>query len=84
MQRLQENPSFCSVYWYELFYKNLTVLHYGDNNLLFWDMHQIHTFSNNLKDEGTRTTHLLCTVKQVFNDKNIMFERKKTFGHSKV
>ena len=30
------------------------------------------------------TTHLLRTAKQAFNDKNIMFERKKTFGHSKV
>ena len=40
-------------------------------------MYQIHTFNTNLKDEGTITTHLLCTVKQVFSDKNIMFEIKK-------
>ena len=27
IQRLQEHPSYCSVFWYVLFYKGVTVLH---------------------------------------------------------
>ena len=32
--------------------KNLIVLNHGDNNFLFWHLYQIHTFNNNLNDEG--------------------------------
>ena len=38
IQRLQEHACFCStcVFWYILFYKNLTVLHHGDNTFLLF------------------------------------------------
>ena len=32
----EEHPSFCSVFSYVLFCKNLIVLHHGDNNFLFY------------------------------------------------
>ena len=44
---------------------------------LFWHLYQIHTFNNNLNDEEMITSHLMCVIKQLFYDKNIMFEREK-------
>ena len=41
------------------FYKNLIVLRHSDNNFLFWHLHQIHTFDNNL-NEAMITSHLIC------------------------
>ena len=38
-------------------------------------MYQIHTFNNNLNDEEMVTSHLMCAIKQLFYDKNVMFER---------
>ena len=35
-------------------------------------------FNNNLNDEEMTTSHLVCVTKQLFYDKNITFERKKT------
>ena len=35
-------------------------------------------FSSNLNDEEMITSHLMCVMKQLSYDKNIMFERKKT------
>ena len=34
--RLQEHPSFCSVFWDVLFYKNVIVLHHGEWNIMFY------------------------------------------------
>ena len=34
-------------------------------------------FHNNLNDEELITFHLMCVMKQLFYDKNIMFEKKK-------
>ena len=45
-----------------VFYKNLIVLHHGDNNFLFWHLHQIYTFNNNLDNEGLITSHLMCVT----------------------
>ena len=51
------------------FYKNLIVIHHGDNNFRFWHLYQIYTFSNNHeetiimnKDEETITSHLMCVI----------------------
>ena len=35
------------------------MLHHGDNNFLFWHLYQIHTFNNNLNEEGMITSHLM-------------------------
>ena len=35
-------------------------------------------FIKNLNDEEMITSHLMCVMKQLSYDKNIMFERKKT------
>ena len=43
-------------------YKNLIVFHHGDNNFLSWYLYQIYAFSNNLNDEGMRTSHLMCVT----------------------
>ena len=44
------------------FYKNRIVFHHGDNNFYFvLNLHQIHTFSNNLNDDEMTTPHLMCT-----------------------
>ena len=75
--RLQKHCSSCSVFWCVLFYKNLIILHHGDNNFLFWHLHQNHTFNNNLKDEEMITSHLDCVIKRPFYDKNIVGEKKK-------
>ena len=49
------------MFWYVLFYKNLIIiLPNGDNNFLFWHLYQIHTFNNNLHEEGVITSHLMC------------------------
>ena len=37
----------------------LITLHHGDKNFLFWHLYQIHTFNNNLNEEGI-TSHLMC------------------------
>ena len=42
------------------FYKNLIVLHHGDNNFLFLHLHQFHTFNNNLNGEEIIRIHLMC------------------------
>ena len=39
-------------------YKNLIILRHGDNNFLIWHLYQIHTFNNNLNEEGI-TSHLM-------------------------
>ena len=44
------------------FYKNLIVLHHGHNNFLFWHLCQIHTFNNNLNEEGMITSYLICVT----------------------
>ena len=50
-----------------------------DNNFLFYfDICIKVTFSNNLNDEEIITSHLMCVMKQLSYDKNIMFQRKKT------
>ena len=41
-------------------YKNLIILRHGDNSLLIWHLYQIHTFNNNLNEEGMITSHLRC------------------------
>ena len=41
-------------------YKNLIILRHGDNNFLIWHLYQIHTFNNNLNEEGMITSHLRC------------------------
>ena len=43
-----------------IFYQNLIILHHDDNNFLFWHLYQIHTFNNNLNEEGMITSHLMC------------------------
>ena len=48
------------MFWYVFFYQNLIILHHGDNNFLFWHLYQIHTFNNNLNEEGMITSHLMC------------------------
>ena len=59
---MQEHPSYCSVFWYLLFYKNLIVLHHGDKiTTVFWHFYQIHTFINNLNDKQMATSHLMRT-----------------------
>ena len=66
------------------FYKNLVVLHHGDIILYTIHLYQIQTFNNNLNDKEI-TTHLICTVKQLFYDANITVKReKKTFRHGKI
>ena len=35
------------------------ILHHGDNNFFFWHLYQIHTFNNNLNEEGMITSHLM-------------------------
>ena len=40
-------------------YYSLIILHADDNNFLFWHLYQIHTFNNNLKEEGLITSHLI-------------------------
>ena len=42
------------------FYLKLIILHHGDKNSLFWHVNQIHTFNNNLNEEGLITSHLMC------------------------
>ena len=59
------------------FYENLNVLHRVDYNFPFWHLYQIYTFNNNLNDEEMIASHLMCVVKLLFYDKNIMFERIK-------
>ena len=80
--KLQEHPSFCScsVFWYVLFYKNLIVLHHGDNNFLFYFDICI-KFTLSLIISTMKKWHLTWCVP--FYDKN-MLERKKTFHHSKI
>ena len=41
-------------------HKNLIILHNGHNNFLFWHLYQIHTFNNNLNEQGMITSHLMC------------------------
>ena len=41
------------------FFKNLIILHHGDNNFLFWLLYQIHTFNNNLNEEGMIISHTI-------------------------
>ena len=36
---------------YVLSYKKEIVLYHDDNNFLFWNLCQIHTFNNDLNDE---------------------------------
>ena len=49
-----------------------------DNNFLFYfDICIKVTFSNNLNDEEIITSHLMCVMKQLSYDKNIMFQKKK-------
>ena len=71
-----------------LFYKKVFVLHHRDNNFLFWHLHQIHIFNNNLNDEEMIAAHLTCIITslwqkcltfmlQLLYDKNIMFLRER-------
>ena len=81
--KLQEHPSFCScsVFWYVLFYKNLIVLHHGDNNFLFYFDICIKFTLSLIISTMKKWQHLTWCV--LFYDKN-MLERKKTFYHSKI
>ena len=47
------------------------------NFLLYFDICIKFTI-NNLNDEEMATSNLMCVMKQLSYDKNIMFERKKT------
>ena len=44
------------------FYKKLIILHHGDNNFLFWHLYQIHSFNNNINDEGMIASHWMCVI----------------------
>ena len=44
------------------FCQSLIILHHGDNNFLFWHLYQIHTFNNNLNEEGMITSHFTWCV----------------------
>ena len=57
--RMQEHSSFYSMFWYVHFYKNLIVLHHGNNNFLSY-LYLIHTSINNLSYEEMTTCHLMC------------------------
>ena len=49
-----------------IFYKNLIVLHQGDNNFQSDNnLYQIRTFNNNPNNKEIITTHLMCTVKKL-------------------
>ena len=80
MLRLQGHSSFCSVFQYVPFYKNLIVLQHDD--IIFYSILTSvsnSNFHNNLNDEEMTASHLSVLI----HDKNI-FERKKTFRHSKI
>ena len=62
---LLENPSFCSAFWYLLFYKKVIVLHHGDKFSILISV-QIHTFSNNLNNEEI-IRYLLVFVDVCYN-----------------
>ena len=62
---LLENPSFCSAFWYLLFYKKVIVLQHGDKFSILISV-QIHTFSNNLNNEEIRR-YLLVFVDVCYN-----------------
>ena len=51
--KLQVHLSFCAVFSYVLFYKNLIVLHHGDNNFLFffdiWIKFTLSTITSTMK-----------------------------------
>ena len=70
----------CSVFWYVIFYKNLIVLHHGDNNFLFYFDICI-KFTLSLIISTMKKWHLTWCVP--FYDKN-MLERKKKFYYSKI
>ena len=58
--RFLSYKGFCSVFWYILFFIKTSVLYLGDNNFLFWHLYQIHTFNNNLNEEGMITSYMMC------------------------
>ena len=69
-----KNILLFALFWYELFYKNLIVLHHADNNFLFYfDICIKFTFSL-IISTIKKWQHLTWFV--LFYDKN-MFERKK-------
>ena len=45
-----------------LFYKNLIVLHHVYNNFLFWYLHRIYTFNNNVNEEGMIKSQMVCVT----------------------
>ena len=58
-----EHPSSCSVFLIRMFfYKNLIVLHHVYNNFLFWYLHRIYTFNNNVNEEGMIKSQMVCVT----------------------
>ena len=73
--KITEHPSFCSVLWYVLFYKKLTVLHHGGNNFLFYFDICIKFTLSSITSTMKKWQHLTWCV--LFYDEN-MFVRKTT------
>ena len=82
MQRWQEHPSFYQlvcVFWYVLFYKNLIVLHYGDNTFLFyfgiciklWFHQQSQRWRNDNNSIDTWTTILWNCLREKISTKHV-------------
>ena len=63
--RLQEHPSFCSVFWDVLFYKNVIVLHHGEWNIIFYfNICIIFTLSTIISTMKMIKSHLMCVIKR--------------------
>ena len=52
-------------------------------DFLFWHLHQIQAFNNNLSDGEIIISHTMCVIKQL-HDKNIIFERDKKNNNKKT
>ena len=55
-----------------LFFKKVIVLYHGDYNFLSWHLCQFHTFNNNLNDEEMITSHLICAMKYINGNGEIL------------
>ena len=84
----KKHPSFllcalCSVFCYVLFYKNLIVLHHGDNKFLI-NFAICIKFTLSLIIQPWKSDNISFDVYFFMIRKKNMYERKKTFRHSKI
>ena len=52
--------------------KKVIVLHHGDYNFLFLHLCQTDTFNNNLNDEEMIASHLMCVMKYINSNREIL------------